>query len=72
MIKYIQEIRKKRQNYIECIYRDDSTCDLLYASPKYLRNIDKNFAKTYKKQIKNKVRKEDELAIYKALNPNKY
>ena len=71
MLTYIQEIRKKRQNYIECIYRDDLTCDLLYASPKYLRNIDKNFAKTYKQQIKNKEKKKDELAIYEALNQNK-
>ena len=52
MLNYIQEIRKKRQIYIECIYRDDLTSDLLYASPKYLKNIDKDFAKSYKKKNK--------------------
>ena len=71
MLKYIQEIRRKRQNYIECIYRDDSTSNLLYASPKYLKNIDKNFARSYKKQNKDRIKTEDELAIYAALNNNK-
>ena len=68
MLNYIQEIRKKRQIYIECIYRDDLTSDLLYASPKYLKNIDKDFAKSYKKKIKDKILTEDQLAINKALN----
>ena len=68
MLNYIQEIRKKRQIYIECIYRDDLTSDLLYASPKYLKNLDKNFAKSYKKKIKDKILTEDQLAINKALN----
>tara|TARA_B100000902_G_C27308313_1_gene916906 strand:+ start:2535 stop:2954 length:420 start_codon:yes stop_codon:yes gene_type:complete len=72
MLKYIQEIRKNRQIYIECIYRDDSSSDLLYASPKYLKNLDKNFVKSYKKQINNKIRKDDELEIYEALNKNRY
>ena len=72
MLKYIEEIRKKRENYIECIYRDDLSSDLLYASPKYLRNLDKNIARSYKKQINNKIRRNDELEIYKALNKNKY
>ena len=68
MLNYIQEIRKKRQIYIECIYRDDLTSDLLYASPKYLKNIDKDFAKSYKKKIKDKILTEDQIAINKALN----
>ena len=72
MLKYIQEIRRKRQNYIECIYRDDSTSNLLYASPKYLKNTDKNFARSYKKQNKDRIKTKDELAIYAALNHNKY
>ena len=41
MYEFIQEIRKNKLAFIECIYRDDCTCDLLYASGHYLKKLDK-------------------------------
>ena len=68
MLGYISKIRKEGLMYLECIYRDDRTCDLLYASPKYLQRMDKNLARTFKRKMKNKViDDEDEKAIFSAL-----
>ena len=31
---FVKAVRKDREVHVECIYQDDRTCDLLYASPK--------------------------------------
>ena len=36
-LKFIKEIKKEKNIYIECIYQDDVTCDIIYASSKYLK-----------------------------------
>uniref|UniRef100_A0A6C0CPM9 Uncharacterized protein n=1 Tax=viral metagenome TaxID=1070528 RepID=A0A6C0CPM9_9ZZZZ len=41
MYGFIREIKKLKIAFIECIYRDDCTCDLLYASGHYLKKLDK-------------------------------
>lgn len=51
LINYIKNIRKEKGLYIECIYRDDNSTNLLFVSPKYLQRMDKNIAKEYKKKI---------------------
>tara|TARA_Y100000389_G_C17465530_1_gene525163 strand:- start:2220 stop:2645 length:426 start_codon:yes stop_codon:yes gene_type:complete len=69
MLEYIRNIRNSREIYIDCIYRDDSTSDLLYASPKYLRRMNKQMIKSLKKEMINKIVKDvDEIAIRGALN----
>ena len=71
MLEYITKIRKERLMYVECVYREDRTCDLLYASPKYLQRMDKNIARTFKRQMKNKaIEEEDEKAILSAIRRN--
>jgi len=68
MLKYIRNINKIREIDIECIYRDDSTCDLLYASPKYLKKMNKQVVKSFKKDLKNKIIKSnEESAILEAI-----
>ncbi len=68
MLEYIRNIRNNSKAIIECIYRDDSTYNLLYASPKYLRRMNKQMAKSIKKEIKSRIIKNsDEIAIQKAL-----
>ena len=64
---FVKAVRKDREVHVECIYQDDRTCDLLYASPKYLRRIEKTFAKNYKKKLKTEERTEIELMVMNAL-----
>tara|TARA_B100001996_G_scaffold51716_1_gene36968 strand:- start:1608 stop:2018 length:411 start_codon:yes stop_codon:yes gene_type:complete len=47
-INFIKLIKKEKKMYIDCIYQDDVKCDLIYASPNYLKKTDKNFTNTYK------------------------
>ena len=51
-ISFIYELRKLKRNYIECIYQDEVTCNILYASPQYIRKMNKNQGKEFKKQRK--------------------
>ena len=53
MLSFIKEIRIDKIAYIDCIYRDDISCNLLYASPKYLRRLDKKTSLEIRRTIKN-------------------
>tara|TARA_B000000441_G_C21721225_1_gene339277 strand:- start:492 stop:914 length:423 start_codon:yes stop_codon:yes gene_type:complete len=63
-LKFIKEIKKEKNIYIECIYQDDVTCDIIYASSKYLKKNDKDFVKLYKQNKNNSNIKKE---IYNAL-----
>ena len=52
LISYINELRSYKKNYIECIYQDNITCELLYASPQYIRKMDKSQAIKFKRERK--------------------
>jgi hypothetical protein len=52
MLSFIRTIRNQYTNYIDCIYRDDGACTLLYASARYLKHTDKEFARNYKREKK--------------------
>jgi hypothetical protein len=66
-LDFVKVVRRDREVHVECIYQDDCTCDLLYASSKYLKRIEKTFAKNYKKKLKTKERTEVELMVMNAL-----
>ena len=51
-INFIYELRKLKRNYIECIYQDEVACNILYASPQYIRKMGKHQGKEFKKQRK--------------------
>ena len=53
LIKFIKFIKTNKSSYIECIY-DNDIYKLLYASSFYLKHIDKELSKKYKKFIKDK------------------
>tara|TARA_Y100000992_G_scaffold131560_1_gene86784 strand:- start:252 stop:671 length:420 start_codon:yes stop_codon:yes gene_type:complete len=55
LIEYIKYTRLNKKNYIECIYTDHGPTEILYASPKYIKKMDKNDAKFVKRRIKNKI-----------------
>lgn len=52
MIEYMKLVRQEKISYIECVYKDDNTCDILYVSPRYLKKLDKNSVKLIKYNIK--------------------
>ena len=52
MYEFIQEIRKNKLAFIECIYRDDCTCDLLYASGHYLKKLNKPMSLKIRRSMK--------------------
>ena len=52
MYEFIREIRKEKLAFIECIYRDDCTCNLLYASGHYLKKLDKPMSLKIRRSLK--------------------
>jgi len=66
LINYIKLVRHEKLYYIECVYRDDLSCDILYVSPRYLKKLNKNSAKTIKSNM-NKYVDEQKTAIYNAV-----
>jgi hypothetical protein len=72
LISYIKYLRMNKENYIECVYSDDGQCEILFASPKYIKKMDKNDARAFKKQIKNREeRSELELKIIELMRTSK-
>ena len=62
MINFVKDIRKYKLAYIECIYRDDCSCDLLYASPKYLKMLDKQTSLRVRRSLKTRYETEGIIA----------
>ena len=52
--KFIKGISFDRQVYIESIYSDFGACNLIYASPHYISNMEKRTAKAYKEKRSNR------------------
>tara|TARA_Y100000996_G_scaffold164635_1_gene127884 strand:+ start:192 stop:608 length:417 start_codon:yes stop_codon:yes gene_type:complete len=65
---FIRTMRQQPKNYIDCIYEDDTTCKLLYASPQYIRKMDKDLARIYRKERKTwKPTTDIELKVFDAM-----
>lgn len=69
MLSFIEEIRSEKISSIDCIYTDDISCNLLYASPKYLRRLDKPTSLEIRRTLK-KSENENVLAVRKILKLN--
>jgi hypothetical protein len=48
-LNFIDMVKTQKNLYIECIYHEDSSVQLLYASSYYLKTIDKEFVVKYRK-----------------------
>ena len=66
-IKFIKFIKVYKKCYIESVYNNNSKCKLLYASSTYLKNIDNDISKKYKKFINEKIFTPDENMLIKEL-----
>ena len=51
LLRYIRKIKRDKMAHIECIYYDDISCNLLYASSRYLRKTNKEFDGTGKDDV---------------------
>lgn len=60
MINFIKIIKRMKHVYIECIYLDDISCKLIYASSFYITNMDKSKVQIYQKFLKEKKYTEEE------------
>jgi len=54
-IKFIKSIKEYKKCYIESVYSNNLKCKLLYASSRYLKNIDNDISNKYKKFIYEKI-----------------
>jgi len=67
LLSYIKKIKRERVAHIECIYHDDISCDLLYASSRYLKKTTREFEKDYKKNNVIENYTDTKLRIYQAM-----
>lgn len=49
-IDFLKVVYRERCLYIECIYREDNSCNLIYISGRYLKRLDKNTAREIKRK----------------------
>lgn len=67
LLRYIRKIKQGKCGHIECIYYDDISCDLLYASSQYLRKTSREFEKEYKKNNKIENYSDTQIRIYETM-----
>ena len=70
LYKYIQEICRCKYYKIDCIYNDEIPFGMLYASPRYLKRLDKHMASSMKKKLNNE--KNAEVIQIKNIINNKF
>ena len=51
LLDYIRNIKKNKHYKVDCIYRDDISVGILYASPRYLKGLDNQVAKSIKNSL---------------------
>lgn len=58
LYKYILDVCKCKYYKIDCIYIDDTPFGMLYASPRYLKRLNKDSAKMIKQKLVGEKKKE--------------
>ncbi len=66
VIDFVKDVRKCKLAYIDCVYRDDYSCDLLYASPKYLKLLDKPTSLKVRRNLRERSKSEEFTANIKS------
>jgi len=72
LIAFITDVKRARLAYVDCIYRDDNSCDLLYASSKYVKLLDKPTSLQVRRNIREKRETNEEvqaIALAATLRP---
>jgi len=60
---FIRVIQRMKDVYLECIYQDNVKCKLVYASPFYLKLMNREKVELYKKYTREKIYTENEAII---------
>ena len=55
ILDFLKSVIKQRSVYVECVYREDNSCNLLYISGRYLKRLDKNTARDIKRAYQKKI-----------------
>jgi len=66
VIAFVKDVRKCKMAYVDCVYRDDCSCDLLYASPKYLKLLDKPTSLKVRRNLRERSKSEEFTANIKS------
>jgi len=64
---FLRIIQRMKDVYVECIYQDNVTCKLIYASPFYLKIMEKEKVEMYKKIKAEKEYNENDTLILEEL-----
>ena len=69
--KFIKIIQRMKNIYLECIYQDNIICKIIYASPYYLKTMDKDKIINYKKFKKDEIYLDNEIIILQEIYDKK-
>ena len=67
IVKFLRQIKTIPNVYLECVYRDNISCDLIYASKFYLKNMEKCYQQKYIQTKRIRSYSETEFEILKAI-----
>ena len=70
-LNFMKYINRDKSVIIDCIYSDISSCDLLYASPNYIKRLNKKDCKKIKTDLYKKQQTELGKQILKIIKKNK-
>jgi len=63
LISFISEVKEDKMGYIECIYKDEVCCKMLFISPRYLKKINKEESLNIRRKLKKDIDKYPEIEI---------
>jgi hypothetical protein len=67
IVKFLRQIKTISNVYLECVYRDNISCDIIYASKFYLKNMEKGYQQQYIENKRMRSYSETEFEILKAI-----
>jgi hypothetical protein len=67
IVKFLRKIKTIPNVYLECVYRDNICCDIIYASKFYLKNMEKCYQQKYRENKTTRAYSETEFELLKAI-----
>ena len=67
ILKFLRQIKTVPNTYLECMYRDNISCDIIYASKFYLKNMDNFYKEKYEKIKRERSYSETEFELLKGI-----
>ncbi len=67
IVSFLRRLKTISNVYLECVYRDNISCDIIYASKFYLKNMEKVYHEKYLNNKKNRAYSETEFELLKGI-----